>query len=285
MTQRPGSARGGLTIAQAQDLILAQALADRTPPPESRGASPAQPFALMAGPNRRTHARAYDDVSLRREYLTPDARIAETDPVVGGLAKNGMWDPRSASAPVSGQDTVYRPASGIDPQRQSYIDHAVIRGDETVQMTPVGNPHNPRLKREWVRAKGIPWPRDPVTGRDYDVGHKRALADGGTNTLDNIEPIHPDAHRAQHMANGDPARFARRQWIARAFGGRVARGLGALDLIPNITGLLSGRIRTDSWENFASDVIGVPSPEDMRQQNEELRKRYFPNTKPGDWVA
>jgi hypothetical protein len=186
---------------------------------------------------------------------------------------------------MSGQDAVYRPASGIDPQRQSYIDHAALRGDETVQMIPVGNPHNPRLKREWVRAKGIPWPRDPVTGRDYDVGHKRALADGGTNTLDNIEPIHPDAHRAQHMENGDPARWGRRPGTARAFGGRVARGLGALDLIPTITGLLSGRIRTDSWENFVSDMTGIPSAEDVRRQNEELRKRYFPNTKPGDWVA
>jgi hypothetical protein len=174
---------------------------------------------------------------------------------------------------------------GTNPQRQSNIDNAVLRGAAGAQMMLIGNPHNPRLIKEWERAKGAQWPRDPVTGRPYDVGHKRALADGGTNTLDNIEPVHPDAHRAQHKANGDYARWARRQWIARAFGGRVARGLGLLDLIPNITGMLSGRIRTDSLENFTSDLSGVPSPEDVRRQNEELRKRYFPNTKPGDWVA
>lgn len=37
MTQRPGSARGGLTIAQAQELILAQALAARSALPEPTG--------------------------------------------------------------------------------------------------------------------------------------------------------------------------------------------------------------------------------------------------------
>jgi hypothetical protein len=172
-----------------------------------------------------------------------------------------------------------------DPRRQSYIDDTALRGDEPVQMMLIGNPHNRRLKRGWELSEGVQWPRDPVTGRPYDVGHRKALADGGTNTPDNIEPIHPDAHRAQHMASGDYTRWARRQWIAKAFGGRVARSLGALGLIPNITGILSGRIRTDSFENFASDLIGVPSPEDLRRQNEEFRKRNFPNSKPGDQVA
>jgi len=185
---------------------------------------------------------------------------------------------------MSDAEARYRPALNVDPRRQSYIDNAVLRGDEAPELTLIGNPHNPRLIREWERKYG-PWPRDPVTGRPYDVGHKRAIADGGANTLDNIEPIHPDAHRAQHKANGDYARWARRQWIARAFGGRVARGLGVLDLLPDITGILSGRVRTDNFENFTSDLTGVPSPEDVRRQNEELRKRYFPNTKPGDWVA
>jgi len=167
---------------------------------------------------------------------------------------------------------------------RGYVDKAVLRGDGAA-LTLIGNPENERLIREWEKRYGRSWPRDPVTGRRYDVSHKRAIADGGKNTLANIEPMHPEAHRAQHKANGDHARYARRRWIAQAFGGKVERSLGGLGFIPNITGLLSGRIRTDSFENFLSDMVGVPSSEDVRRQNEDLRKRDFPGTKPGDWVA
>jgi len=149
----------------------------------------------------------------------------------------------------------------------------------------VGNPANPRLRREWEKANGRPWPRDLVDGRKYHVGHRKALADGGTNTLDNIEPIHPDAHLAQHRANGDFARWARRAAIARAFGGTVSRSLGAVNMIPNITGILSGRIRTDSFDNFSSDFFGWPSQADKREQFEREQKKINPNWKWGDTMT
>lgn len=153
---------------------------------------------------------------------------------------------------------------------------------EQAKLLLVGNPANPGLIRQWERREGQPWPRDPLTGRRYDVGHTKALADGGTNTLENIEPIHPDAHRAQHKANGDYSRWAKRAAIARAFGGRVARGLGVIGVLPTITGVLSDRIRTDSWDNFTSDVMGWPSEEDLLQRLEREQKVINPSWTPGD---
>jgi hypothetical protein len=102
------------------------------------------------------------------------------------------------------------------------------------------------------------------------VAHKRAIADGGTNTLDNIEPMHPDEHIAQHLNNGDSGRWGVRASIARAFGGAVeppkprlaARGLGLLGIIPWVTGFLSGNIRTDTPTHMLYDMAGFPAPDD-----------------------
>ena len=63
------------------------------------------------------------------------------------------------------------------------------------------------------------------------------------------------------------------------------RGLGLLGVIPNITGILSGRIRTDNFDNFTSDMLDYPSQEDIHRRDEEMRRWYFPNSKPGDLVA
>lgn len=145
---------------------------------------------------------------------------------------------------------------------------------EAGEFHEVGNPHNPRLIREWERANNRPWPRT-ADGRPYDVAHIRAIADGGTNTLDNIRPMDPPAHRASHK--DDASRFGKRSSIARAFGGTVEpplhasrpapkprlNGFGALGLIPNLTGILSGRIRTDSFNHFTNDMMGYTSPDDL----------------------
>lgn len=223
---------------------------------------------------------------------------------------------------------------------------------EDGEFLEIGNPHNRRLRREYVRERGS-WPRTPE-GRNYDVAHITAVADGGTNTLDNIRPMHSDDHRAQHMADGD---F--RRWGARAHtnrqgaaipigpetalqsmtpaappspsllakdrpkaprkprprvsatpapvpnpnptitarpgtapaarpptrrppaatkpkvptmrGGPGVRGFGLLPLLTGVTGVLSGRIRTDTPTHFWYDMAGYPSPDD-----------YAP--KPGDIV-
>lgn len=169
---------------------------------------------------------------------------------------------------------------GVD--EEVYLDRNLAGPNDGTLFIEIGNPENPLLRRAWEVKEGRSWPKDPATGRNYDVGHRKALADGGTNTLDNIEPIHPDDHRAQHRASGDYSRWGKRSSIARAFGGRVVRALPGLDILPIMTGILSGRIRTDNLDNFKSDVLGEPSQEDRRKTQEHLQKQLTPNWKPGD---
>ncbi|HVY34248.1 MAG TPA: HNH endonuclease signature motif containing protein [Caulobacteraceae bacterium] len=120
-----------------------------------------------------------------------------------------------------------------------------------------------RQRRQWSLWKGIPWPIDPETGRNFDIAHIIAKADGGSDAIHNIQPLHPLEHRRQHMENGDFSRWGRRGWHGNEMGEMRLRGLGLLQIIPDITGILSGRIRTDNWNNFMSDMIGVPSQQDM----------------------
>lgn len=146
------------------------------------------------------------------------------------------------------------------------------------ELHDVGNPHNVRLRREWEVANGKSWPQT-ADGRSYDVAHIRAIADGGANTLDNIRPMDPAEHRASHK--DDASRWGKRSSIAGAFGGRVEppahaprptrgpilRGLGLLDLIPNIAGILSGRIRTDTPVHFWNDMLGYSSEDDLPRKD------------------
>lgn len=157
-------------------------------------------------------------------------------------------------------------------------DDRLAGSDDGGALLLAGNSAHPRLRREWSQKWGLPWPTDPVTGRNYDVAHIIAKADGGKDHADNIRPMHPDDHFAEHMANGDPARWGRRPGIARAFGGTVARSLGPLSIFGDILGMISGRIRTDNWDNFTSDMMGVPSLEDQQ-------KAINPNWKQGDPIV
>jgi hypothetical protein len=160
-------------------------------------------------------------------------------------------------------------SEGNAPGQMPVLDRGLAGPDDGGELQEIGNPHNRRLKREFKQTYGY-WPKTE-DGRDFDVSHKKAIADGGTNTLDNIEPMHPDDHAAKHMADGDGARWGRRASIARAFGGtvepprygRTVRGFGPLGALSNLAGILSGRVRTDSFPNFTTDMLGLPSMDEL----------------------
>ncbi|WP_337185320.1 HNH endonuclease signature motif containing protein [Phenylobacterium sp.] len=244
---------------------------------------------------RATADQRYQDFYNRPHVESDFAPIETPQPAV---ARNDdvLWMPNGGGgyrAIRGGAGTAWSDIE--EPARPSYLP-ANPATREAAEFQEIGNPHNPRLRREWEIANGRAWPRT-LDGQPYDVAHIRAIADGGTNTLDNIRPMEPSQHRASHKE--DSSRWGKRSSIARAFGGKVeppahapkpvrgptARGLGVLGLIPNITGILSGRVRTDNFDNFTSDMLGYPSQEDIRHRNEEVRRRYFPNSKPGDLVA
>jgi RHS repeat-associated protein len=67
-----------------------------------------------------------------------------------------------------------------------------------------------QIRAEWEAANGTPWPKDPNTGANQDVSHKQALADNGTNDLDNIEPKPHADHVQQHVDAGDFKRWGAR---------------------------------------------------------------------------
>lgn len=175
---------------------------------------------------------------------------------------------RRTRRPPSDFQTTLEPAD--DTERPGYLP-AKSAAIEAGTLQDVGNPHNPRLRREWEQANGRAWPRT-ADGRAYDVAHIRAIADGGTNTLDNIRPMDPATHRASHA--DDARRWARRSHIARTFGGKVEppahapkarprlNSVGVAGVISNLAGLLSGSVRLDTPEHFWFDMAGFPAPGD-----------------------
>jgi RHS repeat-associated protein len=64
---------------------------------------------------------------------------------------------------------------------------------------------SPRKARNaWVSKNGRPWPKDPLTGKNFDVHHIQKRSQGGAlYNPDNIIPMHPDMHDRFH-ANGGP---------------------------------------------------------------------------------
>jgi len=70
------------------------------------------------------------------------------------------------------------------------------------------------IRLEWEKMNNRKWPKDK-NGHNYDVSHKKALADGGTNDLDNIKPMEHSAHMQEHKDNGDFKRCGARGVAAR----------------------------------------------------------------------
>jgi hypothetical protein len=66
------------------------------------------------------------------------------------------------------------------------------------------------LRRAWERFNDEIWPTEPVTGKNFDAAHIKALADKGTNDPQNIKPMQHDEHMESHRSNGDFRRWGSR---------------------------------------------------------------------------
>src|SRR5262249_32898334 len=65
------------------------------------------------------------------------------------------------------------------------------------------------VRREWEKTKGKKWPKNK-DGKNYDADHKKALADGGSNSPRNIQPRTHKDHIDRHKKNGDFKRWGKR---------------------------------------------------------------------------
>ncbi len=78
-------------------------------------------------------------------------------------------------------------------------------------------------RKMWEAANpGLKVPLDAARGRFQDMAHIKALADGGTNAAGNLKPQEHGEHMAEHMANGDFARWASRAKDAVVNGAEAA---------------------------------------------------------------
>ena len=173
------------------------------------------------------------------------------------------------------------------PDDDPILDYGLADGFGGGEFIEIGS-RTRKHRRDWERKEGRPWPTTEE-GANFHAHHKDPKADGGSDTLDNIEPKHPVPHKQDHVDKGDFRRWGSRSRKGKGAGppapkprGPTVRGLGALGLIPNAVGLLTGSIRTDTFDNFIHDMLGMPSQEDLRREYEEHQRMLNPNWKPGD---
>jgi len=80
-----------------------------------------------------------------------------------------------------------------------------------VDFSKIGTPRKKsakQLRKEWERATGKTWPKEPNDPTKNQVAHHiKPLADGGEDGYPNIEPKPADEHRSWHQALGDFIRW------------------------------------------------------------------------------
>ena len=96
---------------------------------------------------------------------------------------------------------------------KQYAEAKIEEAYDNGTFIPITREATASLRRKWEKHTGIPWPKDPNTGRYQDVSHILPLADGGTNDVSNLEPILHNEHVNLYKEAGDTKRWGER--IAR----------------------------------------------------------------------
>ena len=97
---------------------------------------------------------------------------------------------------------------GVGPQLGAAEASVASAEADVANMSP--RPSTSSLRTKWEQEYQSEWPTDP-DGTPWEVSHKTARADGGTDDISNYGPERHDAHVARHSNNGDFARWARRR--------------------------------------------------------------------------
>lgn len=139
-------------------------------------------------------------------YSTVSGVAEGVKTVFSGDARVGTGERLKAAASVigelSGATDLYKGAKALT-KGAKLADKADDAADATKTSNIVGRKSSATIRKEWEEANGQPWPKDSKTGKNMEVSHEQALADGGTNELSNIKPRPHDEHVQMHVDNGD----------------------------------------------------------------------------------
>jgi hypothetical protein len=189
------------------------------------GVLPGQQTISCIAPASETSARIYEGALITLEVVDRSGKSA----TVAGTPEHPFWSAsRHAWVPI-GQLAIGEILDGTDGgvrvfSRQVAFKRLVVFNlgvseTHTYRVTPLGvlvhndppckRVNSATLRKKWEKEYNQEWPKT-ATGENYHVSHKKALADGGTNDLSNIEPMDPGAHIQMHVDNGDFARWGSR---------------------------------------------------------------------------
>ena len=151
------------------------------------------PTGLWGGLN--TYGYAYNDPL---GYIDPTGEVPIAPIVVGYLRCVA-----SCTGQAAAMEGLFGDLKCFDPA-QAAKDCALscanplnwIKGPANYARRP-GTKRGDYWRRQYEKIEGEPWPKTK-DGKNYHAHHKKALADKGADTYDNIMPMHPDEHRRHH---------------------------------------------------------------------------------------